>query len=253
MLGEESEFELGEEVISYEEFQYHLSRENQAGGHLVDNIIDVYVHRVMRTVFGASRERLSSKERSYQLFELTFAIDSSFTLWYISANRNPSANDYYRAFKNNMVSLVLEVNMLPEVFTQMRYGDSYGSFRLVWSDYEEEFKNVTESVCDEFHPRWSYPRSVLERTAQLHNTASRVESANLREYKKYTKVAWDKCRSKYSREYCFRESDSLRKALKERFEDYAAKSRITSTDEETEARITQRLEELSGYNRTVVT
>ena len=249
-LGSENMFELSEEVIDYDEFQYHLSRENQAGGHFIDNVVDVYVQRVMRTIFKANRNRLIPKDRSFQLFELTFAVDSSFTFWYIAANRNPVLNHYYKAFRDNMVSLVLEVNTLPEVFTQMRYGDRYGSFRMVWSDYEEEVRNISESVCEEFHPRWTYPRAVLERTALLHNTANRAESANLREFKKYTKMAWDKCRLKYSREFCFKDSETLHKAISERVADYATKSRLPTTDEEMEKQTKARLVELSGYNST---
>lgn len=241
-------FVLDEKVISYDDFQHSLSKSKQTGAHFIDNVLDVYVQRVMRSTFLSNKNKLVVKDKSYELFELSFLIDSSFTLSYISANRNPKENKYLLDFKQNMISMVLETNTMPQVFTQLRYGDSYGVFRLIWSDYEEEIKNRTDNVCEEFGLKWAYSKAQMALNGALHNSIDRMESANLRELKKYTKVAWDKCRSKYSREYCFNESEVLRRAFMERYHIYAQKARIDESD--ATKYVQSRLMQLSGFNST---
>jgi len=89
----------------------------------------------------------------------------------------------------------------------------------------------------------------------LHGAAERSERANLRELKKYTKMAWDKCRSRYSSQFCREESASTRKTVKDRYSIYLEKSGIQAsrkTFEQIEDYVQSRLNQLAGFNASAV-
>eukprot|EP00515_Schizochytrium_aggregatum_P006366 CAMPEP_0202072388 /NCGR_PEP_ID=MMETSP0964-20121228/2396_1 /ASSEMBLY_ACC=CAM_ASM_000500 /TAXON_ID=4773 /ORGANISM="Schizochytrium aggregatum, Strain ATCC28209" /LENGTH=257 /DNA_ID=CAMNT_0048639417 /DNA_START=11 /DNA_END=784 /DNA_ORIENTATION=- len=203
-----------------------------------------YAKQVMRLVFNSVMPNLARRKKSYQMLELTFAIDDTYTFWYLGANNSPQLSRTPKIIRNiinpmndEVKSLVLELSDLPEAFVNMRYGDRYGKFRLVYSEYEADIRNTTYNPCTEFNAKWSLAKSAVLGTASLHDYKTRVESANLREVKKFTRAAWDKCRAKYKNPETCLQSETVRKVLNERYANYVDKASVSmdsSGDEEGE-------------------
>lgn len=241
--------------LTFSQFQQLLSQEGKTGDHFMTSAFETFAKRVMLLLFHSAKPYLVRKIKSYQLLELNFLIDDAFTMYYISANRVPQLSRSTRIWKqviqpmqDGMKSLVLETNDVPEAFVGMKYGDKHGGFRLVYSDYEFYIQNRTYDPCSEFSGKWSFGRSEMRNVAQVHDYKTRVDNANTRELKKYTKAVWDKCRSKYKSETC-QASEMVRKSIAERFEIFTAKSSVTVTSVEDEALSTEqaRLDQIEAF------
>mmetsp|Transcript_43910 Transcript_43910/g.70249 ORF Transcript_43910/g.70249 Transcript_43910/m.70249 type:complete len:1012 (+) Transcript_43910:449-3484(+) len=233
-----NQFTLGRLELTFEEFQILLSQEGKAGDHFMSSAFETYAKSVMRFIFQAAIPQLQKKRKSYQLFELNFMLDSSYGFWYIGANGSPQLSrtprvveKVIRPMQDELKSVVLETSDVPEALAGMRYGDQYGGFRLVYSDYENDIANNTYNPCKEFKHKFSLAKSAVLSTAKIHDFKTRVESANLRELKKYTRMAWDKCRVKGKTETCY-ESEMVRRVCKQRYEDYLDKTSVGMAEEE---------------------
>jgi len=234
-------FLLGKTELTFSDFQMLLSQEAKTGDYFMSSAFATYAKQVMRLLFHAIRPNLQRKPKTYQLMELTFIVDNAFTFWYVGANsspqlsRSPKVNkEVIQPMQDEIKSVVLETHDTPEALAGMRYGDSYGDLRLVFSEFEDHIRNETFNPCEAFASKWTLSKVALELTAKLHDYKTRVENANMRELKKYTRAAWDKCRSKGKVETCM-QSDAVRRALRDRYEAYLDKSAVVMESDQQEA------------------
>jgi len=195
----EMQFSLGDKEITLDELQYQISAAQIAGARFVQTHVEAFMRRVGELVYRAVRPSIKPQPKTHQLFEMDFMIDANLRVWYLGSNSAPVFGqqvDIRNAMKGDMRALVLELADTPEAFAGMRPGDYYGSFQLVASDLSDLILNATYNPCKEHKRKWSIPKSVAKRAADLHDVAGRSQAANARELRKYVRGKWEQCRAK---------------------------------------------------------
>lgn len=274
------EFDINKEsreselMISVEEFQRHLSFEGKTGAHFVDVTVMPFVEELLRTMILSSAQKFKTTtfkpSKNYKVVELVVSIDSSFQLHFIDTIFNPSftrftstsktlqvesmKQTYFDEIRDDMIELTLQASMSPQLFLAMNRGDGFGNFKLVFNEALEraETKQLDPNICSKFKQKWGPDQKMLKQVNSLHNIQFKTRKANLREFKKYTKIAYEKCRVKSTPTFCTQHSKATRSTFKKRVELYFEKERVDYNETQVEELIIERFEGLSGLNLTDV-
>lgn len=238
---ESQEYQFEEKpILSFDDIQALINAHGIAGSHFVETVLEMFMKRVMvlifRSIFEQLKEQRDQMKKSYQLFELNFVIDENYRPWFIGGvNGAPSFHsrkssgsgekdyDVRAEMMENLKSLVLEVNDVPDAFSGMKYGDGYGGFRLLFSEYENVIANVTYDPCNEFSKHFGPPKAQVSYITKVHNAKEREGAANQRELRKYVREKWSNCRSKRSVATC---AETTRKYITERYKIFLEKEKI---------------------------
>jgi hypothetical protein len=88
---------------------------------------------------------------------------------------------------------VLELHDRPLAFARMRRGDSYGGWRMVFSELEEKQRSLVFEPCDEFRRNLQIAKSSLYKNAWLHQHTLKSHARNKRELRKHIMRKWGRC------------------------------------------------------------
>ena len=83
---------VDERVLSFAEFQRLINHRKVAGSEFVTSVLETYIKRVMLFVFRAAKLRIQPSPKTYQIFEFTFMLDESNSMWFLGANNVPVYN-----------------------------------------------------------------------------------------------------------------------------------------------------------------
>jgi len=262
-------FEIGEHVITFESFQYYLASQQITGPHYVSAVLRPYLMKVMEFAFHSAREQVSrlakniSKTHHHQLFGLNFLLRHDFKVQLAGIAGDPGrasllpievvsevseeVREILQKLQERRKELTLEIAASPAGFARMKYGDSYGSFKLIFSEMDEV---RTQQQYDPCSTAFTYfgkgafiSANVLRKTANLQNFLEKQKASHKREMEKYVHKRWASCKLRSSREA---KESCIRGELAFRYVVYLQKEREPFDPEF----ITERIHELQGAHST---
>jgi len=112
-------------------------------------------------LFRSMKPKLKRKHETYQMISLNFLMEfeDRHYLHFLGARSvepetsipNEEALQQFKAtFLSEFAGLVLETQDTPAAFARMRQGDSYGSWRLAYSEMEDHQRSLSYDPCEEF-------------------------------------------------------------------------------------------------------
>eukprot|EP00924_Labyrinthula_sp_SR-Ha-C_P009692 augustus_masked-scaffold_22-processed-gene-3.50-mRNA-1 protein AED:0.12 eAED:0.12 QI:0/-1/0/1/-1/1/1/0/980 len=233
-------WEIGQEVMSYDEMQELVAKQIIVGPHYFDSVFDPFAKRVAAMEIEAlvSAGHISSINGTYQVFEMEFILDESLRIVHTST-RGVTADHIKDDTRTQINSLINEAQTFPTAFIRMEYGDSYGNWRLIYSEMNKhqklnEFQTEKNNVCDNFRRNLQVQKGSLYKNSWLANYAEKRHAANKRELNKYIQNKWNVCKYKASRELM---SSCIRNTISYRYKIYIQKEGIEYQDGYVENRI----------------
>jgi len=233
-------FTLDEHVISFESFQYYLATKQLAGPEYVSSILRPYLRRVMEYTFLSAKDNiipLRNGSHFHQLFAFNFVIDRDFRVHLVGVSGDDSHARFFPRFQNisSEVSdilntlhtlrkqIVLELDAAPVSFSRMRYGDSYGSLSVVWSEFEDVRQpTFNYDPCQLFSKKLPNAEKVRLPT-KIQNFREKQKRSHAREMDKYVKKRWASCKLRGSKEV---QSNCIRGEIAYRYMIYLQKERV---------------------------
>mmetsp|Transcript_13816 Transcript_13816/g.22459 ORF Transcript_13816/g.22459 Transcript_13816/m.22459 type:complete len:372 (-) Transcript_13816:60-1175(-) len=243
-------FLLNEYYSTFDNFEDLQAKANMLGSRYLSSVFDTYAKRVGELVFRTARRDMLQKtgnltriENAYHLVSLNFFLDTKYQI-YLSGLRTIKPSDAFPAvdelkeekekFLTSLKGLVLETNDMPQAMARMRRGDSYGDWRMVFSEVEEKQRPMDYDPCDEFKRDLMLSRGSILKNAWLHNYAEKRHAANKRELNKYIEKKWDSCKHRPTREMM---ASCIRNTISYRYKMYLAKENAQYQDGYVDMRI----------------
>lgn len=223
---------LGEEFITLETLEDEMARADLVGSRWLSSVFDTYAKRIAHFLFQSARDSLERGNETYQITALNFLLDHKLQIHFIDSNNvdadsipNVDALQEHKAnFLETLAGLVLEIHTLPSAFARLRRGDSYGQWRLVFSEIEEKQRSMTYDPCDEFKRNLQVHKSSLYKDAWLHQHSLKSHARNKRELRKYVDRKWEStCKSRPTAEL---RASCIRNTISYRYKKYIEKERV---------------------------
>lgn len=218
--------------MTLEAMEDEMARTDMVGSRWLSSVFDVYAKRVAHLLFQSARPSLERGNETYQITALNFMLDHKLQIHFIGA-RNVDADsipnvdvlqEHKANFLETLAGLVLELHTLPAAFARMRRGDSYGQWRLVFSEMEEKQRSMTYDPCDEFKRNLQVSKSSLFKDAWLHQHELKSHARNKRELRKYIDRKWESsCKGKPTAEL---RASCIRNTISYRYKKYIEKERV---------------------------
>jgi len=238
-------WELGETFWTFEDWQDKMAKENAIGSRYADSIFDTYVKKVVNMLFHSVRDDLNRTKHAYELFQLNFAIDEKFVIHYLGSKSIDPEESFPNTeelkekkanFLETLAGLILEHHDTPAAFLRMKYGDSYGEWRVAFSEMEEHQMGYTGTYdpCAVFRRNLMVTKGSIYKNAWLHNYAEKRHAANKREMNKYITNKWATCKHRPTKDMI---SSCIRNTISYRYKIYIAKEGIEYQDGYVENRI----------------
>jgi len=243
-------FILGDDLQTFEFFEDAQAKLNRLGSRYMSSVFDTYAKRVGELIFRAARHRMLKEqpnvtrvENSYQLISANFLLDDKFQI-FLTGQRDIRPEDAFpnddqlkiekADFLHTLGGLVLEANDFPQAYSRMRRGDSYGQWRMVFSEIEEKQRPLNVDMCEEWRRNVMMSRGSIYKNAWLHNYAEKRHAANKRELNKYIEKKWEGCKHRPTREMM---ATCIRNTISYRYKIYLAKENAPYQDGYVEMRI----------------